>query len=112
MDPVALQRWKRTDRIFDNLALFVGVLMIIYLATAVFGLVSSSVRHYSTFVLFVMVISCFASFKVFIGERLGKKFGEEGYEEEGAPPGDNRTSTQSGEYLRKPSSTQFFQTPE
>ena len=31
-----------------------------------------------------MIISCFASFKVFIGERLGKKFGDEGYEEAGA----------------------------
>lgn len=84
MDQVTLQRWKKADRIFDNLTLFVGVLMILYVGIAVFGLVSSSARHYSTFVLFVMIISCFASFKVFIGERLGKKFGEEGYEEEGA----------------------------
>ncbi len=56
--------------------------MILYVGIAVFGLVSSSARHYSTFVLFVMVMSCFASFKVVIGERLGKKFGDEGYEEE------------------------------
>lgn len=83
MDQVTLKRWKKADHVLDNLTLLVGVLMIIYLAVAVFGLVSSSVRHYSTFVLFVMVISCFASFKVFIGERLGKKFGDEGYEEAG-----------------------------
>ena len=77
MDQVTLQRWKKADHLFDNLTLFVGVLMILYVGMAVFGLVSSSARHYSTFVLFVMIISCFASFKVFIGERLGKKFGEE-----------------------------------
>ena len=84
MDQVTLQRWKKADRILDNLTLFVGMLMILYVGIAVFGLVSSSARHYSTFVLFVMIISCLASFKVFIGERLGKKFGEEGYEEAGA----------------------------
>ena len=84
MDQVRLRRWKKADRIFDNLTLFVGVLMILYVGIAVFGLVSSSARHYSSFVLFVMIISCFASFKVFIGERLGKKFGEEGYEEAGS----------------------------
>ena len=84
MDQVTLQRWKRADRVLDNLTLFVGMLMILYVGIAVFGLVSSSARHYSTFVLFVMIISCLASFKVFIGERLGKKFGEEGYEEAGA----------------------------
>ena len=84
MDQVTLQRWKRADRILDNLTLFVGMLMILYVGIAVFGLVSSSARHYSTFVLFVMIISCLASFKVFIGERLGKKFGDEGYEEAGA----------------------------
>ena len=84
MDQVALHRWRKADHILDNLTLFVGMLMILYVGIAVFGLVSSSARHYSTFVLFVMIISCFASFKVFIGERLGKKFGEEGYEEAGA----------------------------
>jgi TRAP transporter 4TM/12TM fusion protein len=84
MDQATLQRWKTADRILDNLTLFVGMLMILYVGVAVFGLVSSSARHYSTFVLFVMIISCFASFKVVIGERLGKKFGDEGYEEAGA----------------------------
>ncbi len=84
MDQVTLQRWKKADRVLDNLTLLVGMLMILYVGIAVFGLVSSSARHYSTFVLFVMIISCLASFKVFIGERLGKKFGEEGYEEAGA----------------------------
>ena len=84
MNQVTLQRWKNADRIIDHLTLVVGALMIFYLVMAVFGFVSSSARHYSTFVLFVMIISCFASFKVFIGERLGKKFGEEGYEEAGA----------------------------
>ena len=75
MDQVTLRLWKKADRIFDNLTLFVGMLMILYVGIAVFGLVSSSARHYSTFVLLVMIISCFASFKVFIGERLGKNSG-------------------------------------
>ena len=81
MDRATLQRWRRADRIFDILTLFVGMLMILYVGVAVFGLVSSSARHYATFALFVMIISSFASFKVFIGERLGKVSAGEGYEE-------------------------------
>ena len=83
MKKAELQRWKRAERVLDGFTLFVGALMILYVGIAVFGMVSSSARHYATFVLFVMIISSFASFKVLIGERLGKKFGEEVYEEAG-----------------------------
>jgi TRAP transporter 4TM/12TM fusion protein len=79
-----LQRFNKALFTIDCLTLSVGAAMILYLGLGVFGLVSSSARHYSTFVLFVMIISCFASFKVVIGERLGSKFGEEGYAEEGS----------------------------
>src|SRR5258706_15773872 len=61
--------------------LFVGVLMILYVGFAVLGLVSSSARHYATFVLFVMVMSSLASIKVLAYERLGIKMVEEGYAE-------------------------------
>jgi TRAP transporter 4TM/12TM fusion protein len=79
--------WRRADRIVDALTLIVGCGMILYVAIAVFGLVRSSARHYATFVLFVMVMSFLASLRVFVSEALGRKRGEEGYEEEGAPPG-------------------------
>ena len=70
----------------DALTLLVGMLMILYVGLAVFGLVASSARHYSAFALFVMVMCCIASFKVCVGERLGKKHGDEGYQEEAAVP--------------------------
>jgi TRAP transporter 4TM/12TM fusion protein len=74
--------WRRADRILDTLTLVVGVSMILYVGVAVFGLVRSSAQHYSAFVLFVMVMSCIASFKVVVAERLGKRYAEEGYREE------------------------------
>jgi TRAP transporter 4TM/12TM fusion protein len=79
---------RRAERILDTLTLVVGVSMILYVGVAVFGLVRSSAQHYSVFVLFVMLMSCIASFKLLVGERIGKRRGDEGYEEEGAaPPG-------------------------
>ena len=81
-----LQPWRRADRVLDALTLAVGGLMILYVGVAVFGLVPSSARHYAAFVLFVMVMSGLAAFKVCVGERLGKKHGDEGYEEEAAVP--------------------------
>src|SRR5688572_743812 len=59
--------------------LVVGVLMVLYIGTAVFGLVSSSAKHYSTFMLFVMIMSGLAAFRVVIGERLGLKVIDDGF---------------------------------
>ena len=68
--------------------LFVGVLMVLYIGIAVFGLISSSARHYAAFMVFVMVMSGLASFKVLIGERLGLKVIDEGIAaKDHAPPG-------------------------
>jgi TRAP transporter 4TM/12TM fusion protein len=85
---MGLPAWRKADRVLDAATLLVGVLMIIYVGIAVFGLVASSARHYAAFALFVMVMSCIASFKVCVGERLGKKHGDEGYQEESATPPD------------------------
>lgn len=79
-----LPAWRRADRILGTLALVVGMLMIAYVGMAVFGLVASSARHYAAFVLFVMVMSCIASFKACVGERLGMEHGDEGYQVEGS----------------------------
>ena len=81
-----LQAWRRTDRVLDALTLLVGGAMIVYVGVAVFGLIRSSAQHYAAFVLFVMVMSVIAAFKTCVGERLGKKRGEEGYEDEGSAP--------------------------
>jgi TRAP transporter 4TM/12TM fusion protein len=59
--------------------LAVGALMVLYVGVAVFGLVPSSARHYSAFVVFVMVMSGLAAFKVVIGERLGLKRVDDGF---------------------------------
>ena len=83
-----LEAWRKADRVLDTLTLVVGVAMIAYVAVAVFGLIASSARHYSAFVLFVMAMSCIASLKVCVGERLGKRYAEEGYKEEGGPVSD------------------------
>jgi len=83
---VRLDAWRRADRAIEAATLFVGLLMVAYVASAVFGFVSSSASHYAAFVLFVMIMSCIASIRLCVGERLGKKHGEEGYEEDGAAP--------------------------
>jgi TRAP transporter 4TM/12TM fusion protein len=59
--------------------LVVGGLMIFYVGIAVFGLVPSSARHYSAFMLFVMVMSSFAALKVIAAERLGITMLEDGF---------------------------------
>jgi TRAP transporter 4TM/12TM fusion protein len=59
--------------------LLVGALMIVYVGAAVLGLVSSSARHYSAFVLFVMVMSSIAAYRVVLGERLGMQMIDDGY---------------------------------
>src|SRR5687768_15658981 len=81
-----LAAWRRADRVVDALTLLIGGAMMLYVGVAVFGLVRSSAQHYAAFVLFVMVMSFIASLKLCVGERLGKKHGEEGYEEAGTAP--------------------------
>ena len=78
--------WRKADRVVDALTLFVGGSMILYVGIAVFGLVRSSAQHYATFVVFVVIMSFLASLRVFVSEALGRKRGEEGYEEEGVAP--------------------------
>jgi TRAP transporter 4TM/12TM fusion protein len=78
--------WRRVDRLLETLTLLAGFSMVAYVASAVFGFIRSSASHYGAFVLFVMVMSALASFRLCVGERLGKKHGEEGYAEEGVAP--------------------------
>jgi TRAP transporter 4TM/12TM fusion protein len=59
--------------------LVVGVLMVLYIGTAVLGLVSSSARHYAAFMVFVVIMSGLAAFRVVIGERLGLKVIDDGF---------------------------------
>ena len=82
MNPVMFVRLQKGAHICDGLMLAVGMLMILYVGIAVFGLVPSSAKHYAAFMLFVMVMSSIASIKVIIGERLGLKMIEEGYAEQ------------------------------
>jgi TRAP transporter 4TM/12TM fusion protein len=79
MIPFSQALLHRAARLCDGVMLAVGVLMILYVGIAVLGLVSSSARHYATFVLFVMVMSGLASIKVLIYERLGLRMIEDGY---------------------------------
>ena len=53
--------------------------MVLYVGIAVFGLVSSSARHYAAFMLFVMIMSALAAFRVVVGERLGFKAIDDGF---------------------------------
>ncbi|HEX6317521.1 MAG TPA: TRAP transporter fused permease subunit [Burkholderiales bacterium] len=63
---------ERAAFVSNVLILAVGALMIVYVGSAVLGLVSSSARHYSAFVLFVMIMSGLASIKVLVLERPGR----------------------------------------
>jgi TRAP transporter 4TM/12TM fusion protein len=78
MNPSSQARLQKAAQVTDALTLLVGVLMVAYVAIAVLGLVSSSARHYSAFVLFVMVMSSLASIKMVIYEHLGLKAMEDG----------------------------------
>jgi TRAP transporter 4TM/12TM fusion protein len=88
MNSFSQARLQKAARVSERLMLAVGVLMILYIGIAVFGLVSSSARHYAAFVLFVMIMSSLASIKVLIYERLGLKMIEDGYAAEASsgPP--------------------------
>jgi TRAP transporter 4TM/12TM fusion protein len=81
-------RLKAATRISDTLIFLVGGLMVLYVASAVLGLVSSSARHYAAFVLFVMVMSSLVAVKLVIYERLGIRMTDEesGESSERAPP--------------------------
>ena len=59
--------------------LVVGALMVLYVGCAVLGLVSSSARHYAAFMLFVVIMSGLAAFRVVIGERFGMQVIDDGF---------------------------------
>jgi TRAP transporter 4TM/12TM fusion protein len=82
MNPDTYARLQKGAHFCDSLMLIVGTLMILYIGIAVFGFVPSSARHYSAFLLFVMIMSSLASVKVMIGERFGLKVIDEGYMEQ------------------------------
>jgi TRAP transporter 4TM/12TM fusion protein len=79
VNPARLARLEKALRFCDGAMLVVGGLMVLYVGIAVFGLVPSSARHYSAFLLFVMIMSGIAAFKVIVRERLGLQTIEEGY---------------------------------
>jgi len=79
LNPKLQARLQGAIALCDRAMLVVGVLMVLYIGTAVFGLVSSSARHYAAFMLFVMVMSGFAAFRVVLGERLGLKVIDDGF---------------------------------
>jgi TRAP transporter 4TM/12TM fusion protein len=72
-------RLHKVSRVCDNLLLGVGALMILYVGIAVLGLVSSSARHYAAFMLFVVIMSGLAAFRVVIGERFGMQVIDDGF---------------------------------
>ena len=79
MDPTTRARLQRGIALCDRAMLVVGVLMVLYIGTAVLGLVSSSARHYAAFMVFVVIMSGLAAFRVVIGERLGLKVIDDGF---------------------------------
>jgi TRAP transporter 4TM/12TM fusion protein len=79
LNPETRARLERAIGLCDHLTLGVGVLMVLYVGTAAFGLISSSARHYAAFMLFVLVMSSLAAFRVVLGERLGLKVIDDGF---------------------------------
>ena len=57
MDPTTRARLQRGIALCDRAMLVVGALMVVYIGIAVFGLISSSAKHYAIFMLFVMIMS-------------------------------------------------------
>lgn len=78
MKDKTLARLLSAQRFCQRAMLFVGVLMVLYVGCAVFGLVSSAARHYAAFMLFVMIMSGLAAFRVVIGERFGMQVIDDG----------------------------------
>lgn len=70
---------QRAIALCDRAMLFVGMLMVLYIGSATFGFLSSSARHYAAFMVFVMVMSGLAAFRVVAGERLGLKVIDDGF---------------------------------
>ena len=70
---VSAQRWCQRGM------LYVGALMVLYVGSAVLGLVSSAARHYAAFMLFVMIMSGLAAIRVVIGERFGMQVIDDGF---------------------------------
>ena len=79
MKAETLARLLQAQRLFQRAMLSVGVLMVLYVGIAVLGLVSSSARHYAAFMLFVMIMSGLAAFRVIIGERFGMQVIDDGF---------------------------------
>jgi TRAP transporter 4TM/12TM fusion protein len=79
LNPETLARLQWAIRLCDRAMLFVGMLMVLYVGIAVFGLVSSGARHYAAFMLFILIMSALAAFRVVIGERLGLKVIDDGF---------------------------------
>jgi TRAP transporter 4TM/12TM fusion protein len=77
-----LARLLGAQRFCRRAMLLVGVLMVLYVGSAVLGLVSSAARHYAAFMLFVMIMSGFAAFRVVIGERFGMQVIDDGFSAE------------------------------
>jgi TRAP transporter 4TM/12TM fusion protein len=72
----------KAQRLIARGMLVVGALMVLYVGCAVLGLVSSSARHYAAFMLFVMIMSGLAAFKLIIGERFGLQVIDDGLAQE------------------------------
>jgi TRAP transporter 4TM/12TM fusion protein len=79
LNPETRARLEQAICLLDRAMLAVGALMVLYVGTAVFGFVSSSARHYAAFMVFVMVMSGLAAFRVIVGERLGRKVIDDGF---------------------------------
>ena len=78
MNPETLARLKKLVRVCDGAMLLVGCLMVLYVGVAAFGMISSGPRHYSVFMLFVMIMSSLAVFKTIAGERMGLRMIDDG----------------------------------
>lgn len=79
MNPETLARLQKAIRLCDGAMLVLGVLMVLYVGVAVFGFISSSAQHYAAFMVFVMIMSGLAAFRVIVGERLGLKVIDDGF---------------------------------
>jgi len=79
LDLYTRARLQRVIGWCDGVMLVVGFLMIAYVGIGVAGFISSGARHYAAFMLFVMIMSSIASFRVILGERLGLKVIDDGF---------------------------------
>ncbi|MFZ5555678.1 MAG: TRAP transporter permease [Pseudomonadota bacterium] len=75
------QGWRKAAAALSSLAFYAGIVLVLYVGSAVAGFVSSSARHYTLFTLGVVLISGLIAMRDAIYTRLGIKLGEEGYVE-------------------------------